>query len=277
MVSNIRPRSPQSVRHCIVVVGTQWTKTTPSVADAITTLGLLGTYRQYIYTNRVRVRQITRSNPPARATKVSMSDHPDDADETDAATLLPAVTRRDMLAASTLTLAGAVGTGTTTAASDPESVLLSVADLVRPAGETYVVWDGVDAPLLSTLRRTVPGFGSTPAAGRGFVARPGTDAPAAVESGAISLADGAVDELIAATSRWVHQRIEGRSGTVDVHRSATGIEFRTQDGDTLDVVHLHRAGGYLLVTIASGDPDAAVDPQTVVPQYVRTMRQNARR
>ena len=206
-----------------------------------------------------------------------MSDHPDDADITDTARLLPAVTRRDMLAASTLTLAGAVGTGTTTAAADPESVLLSVADLVRPTGETYVAWDGVDDPLLSTLRRTVPGFGSTPAAGRGFVARPGDDAPAAVESGAISLADGSVDELVAATSRWVHQRIEGRPGQVTVHRSATGIEFRTQDGDTLDVVHLHRGGGYLLVTIASGDSDAAVDPRTVVPRYVRTMRQKARR
>lgn len=191
--------------------------------------------------------------------------------------LLPAISRRGVLAASSIALAGAPASVKAMETTDsPEDVLLTRDDLLAPDGEEYVRWDGAEAPLLSAFRHTVPGFGATPAAGRGFLTAAGTASPAIVESGAVSLEGSSVEALVEATTRWVRQRVDDQH-SVSVRRASTGIQWRTRNDETLDVVHLHRGGGYLLVTMASGDEDATIDPASAVSRYVRTMRQKARR
>lgn len=191
------------------------------------------------------------------------------------------ISRRDVLSASNAavlgTFAGAASVSKETGTRDPEAVLLTLEDLLAPGSETYVGWETGEEPLLETFRRAVPGFGAAPAAGRSFLATPGEQVPAVVETGAVSLADLSPRSVVSVTHRWVRRRAAEVVADVDVARTQTGIEWRTQVGDTLDVVHLQRAGGYLLITIASGVPEGRVPPEEAVGHYAGVMRRKARR
>lgn len=207
-----------------------------------------------------------------------MTTRDDEATDLDQEQLLPAVPRRTVLVASMIGLIGTVEKNERPSEVDanPEAALLTQDDLLAPVDEEYITWETSEAPLLSAYRRTVPGFGATPTAGRSFRSTPGEKAPAVVETGAISIEDVAPRPLVEATDRWIQRRMPTGSTVETTHRG-TIVEWRTTVDDTVDVVRLHRAGGYLLVTVASGSPDAKVTPTAAVDRYTRTVRRKARR
>lgn len=212
------------------------------------------------------------------ATRIKMTTPDDEATDRTQERLLPAVPRRTVLAASMIGLVGMVKEDkrSSEVEANPEAALLTQDDLVAPADEEYITWETSEAPLLSAYRRTVPGFGTTPTAGRSFRSTPGEKAPTVVETGAISIEDMAPRPLVGATDRWIQRRMPTGS-TVETTHKGTIVEWRTTVDDTVDVVRLHRAGGYLLITVASGSPDAKVTPTAAINRYTRTVRRKARR
>lgn len=180
--------------------------------------------------------------------------------------------RREVLAAAgTLALGAVVASGEAPAdAPSEDQIVLSTTDLA--ASHAYVEWavDPAASPLVAHLRETVAGFEGTDVAASAFLSSGTADVPRYVESATFANAD-AWPVVADATAAWFAARRDATA--TPVRREADVASWTVPAGvGTVDAVRLDRVEERLVLTVAGGAPDAALDPRAATRRYAAVVR-----